>query len=92
MRSYSSPPLVPSSMNSTNSLADDGHLAMTAPGSASVLHAVQPPSDNLPLPQPSGPAIPVSNDHGRVQGNPAPSAGGPWVTFGDDPASPWRQM
>src|SRR5215469_12772007 len=98
MQRLPNPPLVPSSMNATNTIkaAGPGH-EMTAAGSPSVIADVQPAAtDVLPLPVASGPAIPVSNNHGRVQGNPPPMATGPWTQPGniDEGAvspSPWKQ-
>jgi len=85
MQRLPNPPLVPSSMNATNTIKAAGPGAeMTAPGSPSVMADVQPAStDRLPLPVASGPAIPVSNVHDRVQGNPPPGGNGPWNQAGE---------
>ena len=89
-------PLVNSSMNAGNTTASNPELAMTAPGSESVL----PVSDRLDvLPQPrftNGTAIPVSHpgirDKVTVHAGPDGSTG--WTNAHDipkDTAHPWRE-
>ena len=60
-------------------MSSDPALAMTAPGSPSVLPVTEA-TDRLPLPVNSGPQIPVSTETDRVTGNPRPSEGS---AFGD---------
>lgn len=79
--------LVPSSMSTGNTMADNPELAMTAPGSKTV-NPKPDRIDNLPLPQASDGQIALSNspDSPRPQPSPHPGSGtfsqpsftGPW--------------
>lgn len=75
--------LVPSSMQGGNTVADDPGLAMTAPGSASVLPAPDA-VNNLPLPEMSpGGQMPVSHPGNRdkITTKEGPAGGGGFETI-----------
>jgi hypothetical protein len=82
------PSLVPSSMHGGNTTADDRRYSLSAPGSPSVL-AVPDVLDNLPLPQPTGPQLPVGHpgqqESVRVQA--ADDGGGRWTPADNIPAA-----
>lgn len=84
--------LVPSSMQAGNTTADDPALAMTAPGSESVL-PVPDKLDVLPMPRFSNPAqIPVSHPGGRDKVAVQPARWG-GATFGTiDFGGPWKEV
>lgn len=86
--------LVPSSMQGGNTVAGDPSLAMTAPGSASVL-PVPDKLDNLPLPEYTpGPQIPVSfpGKQPRAQVQSAGMGNADWDDMHDVPAaSRWKE-
>jgi hypothetical protein len=83
-------------MSAGNTVASDPGLAMTAPGSPSVL-PVADVLDRLPLPVNSGPEIPVSTEQGRTRGNDGRfQSAGPWeqpgcMDEGSSDAWGWRQ-
>jgi hypothetical protein len=69
--------LVPSSMSGGNTTADDRKWSMSAPGSQSVL-PVADRMDHLPLPEFTGPQIPVSHpgQRDRIEPGSSPHGGG----------------
>jgi hypothetical protein len=86
--------LSPSSMNAGNTTADDPKLAMTAPGSVSIL-PVPDRMDVLPMPQfTNGTAIPVSHPGMQERAQVQSSRGGsiPWTDAHDIPGGgPWKE-
>lgn len=69
--------MVPSSMNPGNTTYDDPSLAMTAPGSQSILPAPEKKHiDVLPLPIASDGQIPLSNSPDNIRPLPAHPGGG----------------
>ena len=69
--------LVPSSMNPGNTTYDDPSLAMTAPGSQSILpYAEKKHTDVLPLPVASDGQIPLSNSPDNIKPPPSHPGGG----------------
>ncbi len=87
--------LVNSSMNAGNTTADDPQLAMTAPGSTSIL-PVPERMDVLPMPQWSaGAQIPVSHpgQQQRVDVQSARDGSMPWKNAHDIPGdgSRWKE-
>lgn len=75
-------PLVPSSMNPGNTTYDEPQLAMTAPGSQSVLPRLKPNKmDVLPMPQASDGETPVSDAPKKPHPSKDRHPGGP-RTFG----------
>lgn len=67
--------LAPSSMSGGNTLADDPHLTMTAPGSQSV-NPLPDRKDILPMPQIPGSRIPVSNAPNKPAAQGSDTGGG----------------
>ena len=85
-------PLVPSSMQGGNTVADAPGLSMTAPGSPPGL-PMPDAIDRLPMPEfTNGTPIPVSNHRDRTQDNPAPGGMGPWVDITETGNGGWKQL
>jgi hypothetical protein len=83
-------PLVPSSMNATNTVSDNPALAMTAAGSPSILPWPDS-TDVLPQPQTSA-SLEVNPQRDRIDGNPAPGGSGPWTDITETGNGGWKQL
>ncbi|MGH3302534.1 MAG: hypothetical protein ACRDOK_12780 [Streptosporangiaceae bacterium] len=94
MDKLASPPLVPSSMNAGNTTSDDPQLAMTAPGTRSVL-PVPEQTDVLPQPESirQDRTVLVAADGGKASAAPESSPyrtdGG---TYEQGPQGRWKQL
>lgn len=86
--------LVPSSMQAGNTTSNAPELAMTAPGSPSVLPVPETP-DRLPMPENTGAQIPVSfpGNREKIAVQDAGRDGSvPWTNMHDVPAaSRWKE-